>query len=69
MKRNTKPGTLKRALRSQNSLRLLVADEIQSGLEEVEKQEKTLEERGATVEQLMRSSPSECLVTLVLFMS
>ena len=57
--RNAKPRTLKRALRSQNSLRLLAADEIQSGLDDVETQEMELGRRGEVVEKLLRKKPGQ----------
>ena len=57
--RNAKPRTLKRALRSQNSLRLLAADEIQTGLDDVETQEMELGRRGEVVEKLLRKKPGQ----------
>ena len=49
-------GALKQSLQSLESLRLLVADEIQSGLEEVYELEQSLFERGATLKKLFHAA-------------
>ena len=46
-------------LRSQRSLRLLVADNIKHGLDEVDDEEEKLEEQGHSVEEKLRTANSE----------
>lgn len=48
--------------RSQKSIRLLVADEIQRGLDQVDEDEEKLEKEGHDVEEKLRNRQSKALV-------